>query len=89
MPDRIMNAPQLEPYLILYLDAYFRLDSARNHGFGIMKISWFQIEDYAARNEFDEVQTECLHFYIGAMDKMVCDKIDAKQTKARNEANGK
>lgn len=84
--DRILNAPQLESYLALYFEAYYHLDTGRNHGYGICKIAWEKIEDYAERNGFDEIQTEDLHYFIRKMDDAVCKKLNAKHIAAKANA---
>jgi hypothetical protein len=79
IPDRIENAPELELGLNLYLIAFFDLDSERSHSFGYTRIPWSSIQDYAAANEFDGYQTECLNYFIRKMDSANAERLDKEK----------
>lgn len=68
LPDFMLNAPELQIGLQLFLQAFFDLDTERSHSMGIVLIPWSSIKDYARTYEFDEEQTEDLLFLIRAMD---------------------
>lgn len=85
LPDRIANAPELEPGLQLYLQAFFDLDSERSHGSGITSIPWSSISNYAQAFDFDEEQTEDLYFFVRRLDSEHLKKLAEKQ----KAANGK
>lgn len=68
IPDVILNKPELYVGLQLYLDAFFELDSERNHGQGVMAIPLSRVRDYANAHEFDEEQTADLIYFIRIMD---------------------
>lgn len=68
IPDRILNAPQIRFGLMLYLEAFFDLDSERVPGMALGRIPWIAIQRYAEHYELDEEQTECLFYFIRAMD---------------------
>ena len=68
MPERIANAPELQQGLQLYLQAFFDLDCERSHATAPTAIPWTCVQDYAKAFEFDEEQTEDLHFFIRRMD---------------------
>jgi len=82
MPERIVNAPELQLGLQLYLQAFFDMDTDRQGGFGTMPISHSTIADYAAAFEFDAEQTEDLHAHIRAMDNAYIRWLDKKKPKA-------
>ena len=83
IPDRIANAPELEMGLQLYLQAFFDLDCERSHAMAPTAISWTSVQDYAKAFEFDEEQTEDLHFFIRRMDSEHLKRI---ATKIKNKA---
>jgi hypothetical protein len=70
LPERIANAPELRLGLVLYINAFFDLDTERSHGamVGLKHIPWSSIKDYALAYELDEYQTESLFYFIKAMD---------------------
>lgn len=78
IPDRILNAPKLRLGLSLYLSAFFDLDSQRPQGFGLGRIPWLAIREYAAFYELDEEQTDCLLFFIQAMDVAHLKRLEKK-----------
>lgn len=89
MPDKIANAPELEEGLEVYFEAYFDLDTERNHGMGLMQIPWSKIQMYAEANQFDEEQTEELHAYIRQMDNANLARLDKKKVKPVGSTNTK
>lgn len=83
LPDAIENAPELQPGLELYWDAFFDLNSCRTHGMGtITEIPWSAIDAYARRYEIEGFLFDRLVAYISAMDasylKFLRDKVDKK-----------
>lgn len=64
----MVNQPELDIGLELYWDSFWDLTTTRAAGFGVAYISWFAVDDYAKRMEFDADQTEELHFVIRRMD---------------------
>lgn len=69
IPDRIVNAPELRLGLSFYFDAFFELDSERSQGYGsVGRIPWSSIQQYADRCDLNEDLTECLFYFIRAMD---------------------
>jgi hypothetical protein len=83
MPERIVNAPELQQGLQLYLQAFFDLDCERSHAMAPTAIPWTSVQDYAKAFEFDEEQTEDLHFFIRRMDSEHLKRI---ATKIKNKA---
>lgn len=79
IPDRILNAPELNLGLQLYLDAFFDLDSERSHSVGLTAIPWTSIKQYAEAWEFDEEQTCKLFFFIKKMDAAHLKRLEHKQ----------
>ena len=78
LPDRIVNAPELRPWLQLYFKAFFDLDSERNHGMGYCKIPFTSVLTYAQFYEFDAEQTDDLIFFIRRMDDAHLDRLNKK-----------
>jgi hypothetical protein len=81
LPERIANAPQVQPHLIMYLQAFFDLDSERSHALVPTSIPWSSIKGYAEAYNFDEEETEELLFFIRKMDTSHLERV-AKQMKA-------
>lgn len=78
MPDRIANAPELKTGLQLYMQAFFDLDCERSHALAPTAIPWSSVQDYARAFEFDEEQTEDLHYFVRRMDTEHLKKLSAK-----------
>lgn len=67
-PERMANAPELQPGLILYYNAWAELDSCRTAGFGPGPIPWIAIEGYCRDLELTREQREDMHFMVRALD---------------------
>jgi hypothetical protein len=72
LPENIAKQPVLQGNLIGYLDAYYELDSERNHGFALARIPWSRIVAYGMHYGFD---VEELVFFIRKMDDAHLDKM--------------
>ena len=81
IPDRIANAPTLKLGLELFLQAFFELDTERNHSMGICPIAWSSMKTYSEYYEFDHEQSEDLSFFIRRMDSAHLKKLESKQKK--------
>jgi hypothetical protein len=68
IPDRILNAPRLRLGLALYLNAFYDLNTERQQGFTVGRISWLAMKQYAEFHKFDEEQSEYLIYFLQAMD---------------------
>lgn len=68
IPDRIANAPKLRLGLIFYLQAFFDLDAERSHGWGLGRIPWSSLVQYASFYDLDEEQTDSLVYFVKALD---------------------
>lgn len=79
LPERIANAPSLRFGLNFYLQAFFDLDSERSQGLGLGRIPWLAIQEYARFYECDEEQTDCLIYFIRAMDSAHLKNVEAKK----------
>ncbi|MCK5016808.1 MAG: hypothetical protein KAS32_07010 [Candidatus Peribacteraceae bacterium] len=69
IPDKILNAPELLLGLEFYYIAFMALNTTRHLGFSPGPISYFAIEDYAARQKLDENEIEILHHHMQCMDQ--------------------
>ena len=79
IPDSIKNVPELSPGLEIFLSAFFDLDTERNHSFGLTRIPWSCIKNYAEYYDFDEEETEDLFYFIREMDNANLKRLDEKQ----------
>lgn len=77
IPNKIANAPSLRFGLELFYVAFMDLVHCRDHMSG-GPITWFTIQQYAVANDFDEDQTEALHFYISEMDDIYLTHMKSK-----------
>ena len=77
----IKNKPVLLPGLELYLQAFLDLNSERNHNFGLMRIPWSSIKNYADHYNFNEEQTENLFYFINRMDNANLKELSKKLPK--------
>lgn len=68
LPQRIQNAPELEPGLELYYEAFHHLHSGRAVMMAELPISWMQIAEYGERTGLTEEQVEDLQHHVRAMD---------------------
>jgi len=65
LPPRIANAPELEPGLGIYMQAWSDLSTCRSMG---GRIPWTAAMEYAARMGMDGEQAEDLWYYLTEMD---------------------
>lgn len=84
LPDRIENAPQLFEGLSLYFDAFFDLDTTRNHTFGFVRISILDVKEYAQAWEFDPEQTATLLYVIPRMDTDCIEYLKGRRLQTEN-----
>jgi hypothetical protein len=68
IPDRVLNAPQLNENLAFYLRAYFDIETERPTGFGLYRIPWSAIIRYAEYYDLDFDTTERLIYFIKEID---------------------
>ena len=65
VPEDVAAQPILQGNLVGYLDAYYELDTERNHGYALARIPWSRIVRYGTHYGFD---IEELVFFIRKMD---------------------
>jgi hypothetical protein len=65
IPEDIATQPTLPSNLLGYLDAFYDLDTERNHGQGLARIPWSKITYYG---EFYRYDLDELHYFIRKMD---------------------
>lgn len=65
VPDKITNQPKLASNLVVFLEAYYELDTERHHGQAFMRIPWSSIVAYADRHFLDEDETV---YFIRSLD---------------------
>ena len=87
--DDVLNAPQLEPELMLYWVAYCDLSTCRSTDMGVpCPLPWTAVNQYSTYYEFDEEQDERLHYFVGAMDKAFMEW-SKQQSESRKRGNVK
>lgn len=79
VPTNILEAPELEEGLQLYLQAFFDLDSERSHSFSLVRIPNSAIRNYALDMNLDADQTDELKYFIAEMDGAHLKRLKAKQ----------
>lgn len=72
LPDNIAQQPKLASNLLGYLDAFYDLDTERNHGNGLMRIPWSRITAYGEHYGHD---LEELHFFVRRMDDALLEQM--------------
>lgn len=68
IPEKILNAPQLEFGLEWYYEAFGKLTTCRSIGMGAGPIPWLAMDAYGKRYGLDLEEQEDFEFLIGAMD---------------------
>lgn len=69
LPDRIKNAPDLFVGLELYFQAFIELNTCRNTGWSAGPIPSWSIDEYCARAELTEDESEDLRYHVRMMDQ--------------------
>jgi hypothetical protein len=87
---RILQRPKLPTGLILYYEAFFDLDTERNHGMGFTAIPWSAIVRYG---EYYELDTDELIYFIRKIDNAHLERLareskSGKNTTRPSETNG-
>jgi hypothetical protein len=68
IPDKIANAPILQPGLVFYYKAYLTLSSCRASGWTEGRIPWLAANEYAKRYDLDEEEFDILWTLVCEMD---------------------
>jgi hypothetical protein len=75
LPKQISNQPVLTNDLLVYLDAFYELDTERSHGMSLVRIPWSSIVNYGDRYGFDITE---LVFFVRKMDDAHLDNLRSK-----------
>lgn len=78
---RIANKPKLPTGLILYYEAFFDLDTERNHGMGLASIPWSAIVSYG---QYYELDVDELIYFIRKMDNAHLDRLARENKSGKN-----
>lgn len=81
IPERILNAPQLEVGLEWYYEAFGKLTTCRSIGMGAGPIPWTAMNDYGIRYGLDGEEQDDFEYLIGAMDDAYLKHAAAQQEK--------
>lgn len=68
IPEKILNAPQLEFGLEWYYEAFGKLTTCRSIGMGVGPIPWLAVNEFGKRYGLDLEEQEDLEFLISSMD---------------------
>jgi hypothetical protein len=68
IPEKILNSPELNLGLQIYLQAFFDLDTERPQGMDVGRIPHSAICAYAKNYNFDADQTDALSYFVLHMD---------------------
>jgi hypothetical protein len=79
IPDDWVDPPVLPLHLVWVRDAYYKLSTCRQSGFGITPVPWTAIVSYAQYMELDEYDTDWFVDTIESLDEQVMAYIKAKQ----------
>ena len=78
---RIAEKPKLPTGLILYYEAFFDLDTERNHGNGLCRIPWSAMVYYGTYHNLD---IDELIFFIKAMDEAHLERLAREMSSGKN-----
>lgn len=81
IPERILNAPQLEEHLAFYFQAWLDLNTERPCGFVIQRIPWSSVVRYARFYRCSQDETDTLLHIIREVDAEHIKKWQAEQSK--------
>lgn len=87
---RIAERPRLPTGLILYYEAFFDLDTERNHGMGLASIPWSAIVRYG---DYYDLDTDELLYFVKLMDQAHLERLARETSSGKkplrpSEANG-
>ena len=76
IPEKILNAPQVNTGLELYFNAFFELESERQIGMSIGPIPWSSINEYSKVYNLSTEQKECLFYFVRKLDRVYLRKVN-------------
>lgn len=79
IPDRIANAPTLQPGLALFYLAFQDLSSERQVGQSLGAIPWTAIDQYCTRYEIEGEQYEDMQYHVARLDRAYLEWYAAKR----------
>lgn len=74
-PQVLVEQPKLPVGLLMYLEAFYELDTERSHGMSLTRIPWSSIIRYADRYGYDEDE---MLFFIRKMDDALLEQLAAR-----------
>lgn len=75
VPEIIANPPKLQADLEIFLEAFYELDTERNHGMGLARIPGSAIRTYAEEYGLDKEETS---FFIRKMDNHHIERLGSR-----------
>lgn len=79
IPERITNAPSLDPSLSIFLGAFYDLSTERRAGFSVLPIPWSAIANYGKVYNFGKDQFEDLIYFVRRLDEAYLDRMRKKK----------
>lgn len=73
IPDRILNSPELDFGLALYMNGFYTLSSTRAAGTSEGPIPWLAMRDYCDEFEIEGIQKQDFYELIARMDQAYLD----------------
>jgi hypothetical protein len=80
-PEVLVVQPKISVGLLMYLEAFYELDTERNHGMSLARIPWSSIMAYADRYQYDGDE---MLFFIRKMDDAWLEKLAAAKAGGGN-----
>lgn len=71
VPDEWVNPPVLPLHLAWVRDAFYKLSTCRQSGFGLSPIPWTAVIRYSEYMELDDDETDRFDYLIGKLDDAV------------------
>lgn len=89
IPDEWVNPPVLPIHLVWVRDAFNKLSTCRQSGFGLTPIPWTAVMEYARYLELDEYETDRFEYLISSLDDAVIRHYSEKDKKPKKKDEDK
>jgi hypothetical protein len=87
LPAHIAEPPELIAGLDLFLDAFFELDTERNHSFDFMRIPWSSVIAYCNEYAIENEQRDDMIYFILRIDEAHINRL-VRRREQNKEGNG-
>lgn len=69
MPEKFQNAPELDPTLVIFFNAFQDLTTARTYGMSEGPIPWLAVAQYCDYNGYEGDLWEDVMYHVRALDR--------------------